>query len=176
MDIKKPDEIKKTQCFLGLGGNITNALGTPAEHIANAITTMQNHPKFSEVQASSLYESAPFGVTDQPNFVNAVVGVQTSLTAHELLNFCQSLENNAKRERLRHWGERSLDVDVLLYGDEVINTPDLTVPHAGLLKRNFVLVPLAELADKHHLNINIQGKSLDDLALSKDWEGLNLLD
>ncbi len=176
MDMNKGDEKEKTQCFLGLGSNLTNELGTPVEHIVNAIESLIKHPKISHVQMSSLYESEPFGVTDQPNFINAVVGVQTTLTAHELLSFCQLLENNAKRERLRHWGERSLDVDVLLYGNETINTPDLTVPHLGILERNFVLVPLAELAKKHHLNVKIQGKNLDNFALSRDWEGLSLLD
>lgn len=159
------------QCYLGLGGNITNELGTPAQHIANAIEALKQHPQINNVELSSLYVSEPFGVIDQPDFINAVAGLQTTLTPHELLALCQSLETTAKRERRRHWGERSLDVDVLLYGDKIIDTKDLTVPHAGMLERNFVLVPLAEL----NPNLNIQGNAIVDLPLSQDWTGLQLL-
>ena len=158
------------KCYIGLGGNIANELGTPAEHIAQAVQAFKTSPHFSNVQVSSLYQSKAFGVTDQPDFINALLGADTDLAPLELLNFCQSLETNAKRERLRHWGERSLDVDILLYGDEVIQNERLSVPHAGLFERNFVLIPLIEL-DK---NLTVNGQKLTDLAISQNWQGIEL--
>lgn len=162
---------KWVTCFIGLGGNIANELGTPAEHIATALQAFQNSPHFTNVQVSSLYQSKAFGVTDQPDFTNAVLKADTDLPPLALLDFCQSLEVSAKRQRLRHWGERSLDVDVLLYGDEIIQNERLTVPHAGLFERNFVIIPLLEL-DK---NLTINGKQLSDLPIADNWDGLEVL-
>ncbi len=156
------------QCYLGLGSNITNELGTPQEHIATAIARLADHPNIDKLRPSSLYLSKPYGVTDQPDFINAVVGLKTDLSPDELLAFCQSLETSAKRQRLRHWGERSLDVDILLYGDEMVNTDNLTIPHIEITKRNFVLVPLAEIAPE----IKIQGIPISEMPLSHDWQGL----
>ena len=87
-------------CYIGLGGNIANALGTPRQHIANAIAAFYASPHFANVTASSLYQSKAFGVTDQPDFFNAVVKVDTDLAPLALLDFCQSLESAAKRTRL----------------------------------------------------------------------------
>lgn len=156
-------------CYIGLGGNIANELGTPATHIANAITAFGDSSHFTNVKASSLYQSKAFGVTDQPDFVNAVLKADTTLAPLELLDFCQHLERTAKRERLRHWGERSLDVDILLYGDKTIQNPRLTIPHAGLFERNFVLIPLLELDD----NLSVKGQALASLDASH-WQGLKI--
>lgn len=158
-------------CYIGLGSNIANALGTPREHIANAINAFNTSPDFANVKASSLYQSKAFGVTDQPDFVNAVLKAETGLTPLALLDFCQHLEIAAKRERLRHWGERSLDVDVLLYGNETIAHKRLTVPHAGLFERNFVLIPLLELEP----NLVVNGQALADMPESQQWQGLTRL-
>ena len=157
-------------CYIGLGGNIANSLGTPEQHIANAVDAFGNSPEFTQVQVSSLYRSKAFGVTDQPDFANAVLKADTRLSALELLDFCQSLETTAKRERLRHWGERSLDVDVLLYGDENIANERLTVPHVGLFERNFVLIPLVELDNE----LTVNGQRLADLPEANNWQGLAL--
>ncbi|MBS9780127.1 MAG: 2-amino-4-hydroxy-6-hydroxymethyldihydropteridine diphosphokinase [Moraxellaceae bacterium] len=159
------------QCYLGLGSNLANELGTPKEHIATAIARLSEHANISEVKTSSFYISKAYGVTDQADFINVVVACKTNLSPHKLLDVCQSLEKQAKRERLRHWGERSLDVDILLYGNKVVNTDNLTIPHIEICKRNFVLVPLAELAP----NLKIQGKAIADMELSKSWQGLQLL-
>lgn len=154
--------------YLGLGGNIANELGNPTSHILSVVDVLKNDSHFSEVRLSSLYSSKPFGVTDQPDFVNAVLYAKTDLSPMTLLDYCQTLEKNAGRVRLRHWGERSLDVDVLLYGDEVINHDRLTVPHAGLFERNFVLVPLYEL----NPDLKIGNIYIQDLPLSQDMSGL----
>jgi len=96
---------------------------------------------------SSLYRSAPMGPQDQPDFVNAVVQLATGLSADELLDGLRGVEQAQGRTREQHWGPRTLDLDILLYGDAVIATERLQVPHPGLALRNFVLYPLAEIDD-----------------------------
>lgn len=157
--------------YLGLGGNISNELGTPIQHIFQAVANLQKNPNIANVKLSSIYRSKAFGVTDQPDFYNAVVALDTTLSPLELLDICQDLEQSAGRVRLRHWGERSLDVDVLLYGDETIQNERLTVPHAGLFERNFVVMPLLELDE----NLVVNGKKLLDLPIAKNWDGLEVL-
>ena len=158
-------------CYVGLGSNLANELGTPTDHLQQALAVMRAHEQLCEVSVSSFYASAPMGPQDQPDFVNAVAGFETTLAPYELLTFCQQLESMAKRARLRRWGERSLDVDILLYGEMQIADPILTVPHAGLSERNFVLIPLRELSP----NLTIAGKLIGDYTQSRDWTGLTLL-
>ena len=158
-------------CYVGLGSNLANELGSPVEHLQQALAVMREHEQIQDVRVSSFYASAPMGPQDQPDFVNAVAGFETTLPPFELLAFCQQLEEQAKRARIRRWGERSLDVDILLYGEAQIAEPQLTIPHAGLPERNFVLIPLRELAPE----IIVAGKSIDDYPQSKDWTGLKLL-
>ena len=165
------DNTRWITCYVGLGSNLTNELGSPTEHLQQAIASMQAHEKIRFVRASSYYASAPMGPQDQPDFVNAVVGFETTLTAFELLAFCQQLETLAKRARIRHWGERSLDVDILLYGEAKISEPQLTVPHAGLMDRNFVLIPLRELSP----NLLIADLPIGDYVQATDWTGLQRL-
>lgn len=157
-----------TQIYLGLGGNIANVLGDPVSHILAVYDAVQADERFCEAKLSSLYASKPFGVTDQPDFVNAVLSAKTCLAPLALLDFCQALENRAGRVRLRHWGERSLDVDILLYGDETIDSERLTVPHKGLFERNFVVIPLLEL----NADLCINGQRLADLPTANAWHGL----
>ena len=95
---------------------------------------------------------------------------KTRLSPLALLDFCQSLETGAGRVRLRHWGERSLDVDVLLYGDAMIDNERLIVPHKELMLRNFVLIPLLELTP----DLMVQGQALAQLPDAQDWQGLEL--
>lgn len=159
------------RCYIGLGSNLANELGSPIQHLQQALTAMRAHEDIKAVQVSSFYASAPMGPQDQPDFVNAVASLITTLTPMALLAFCQQLEQQAKRARLRRWGERSLDVDILLYAEQTIVEPQLTIPHAGLLARNFVLLPLRELAPK----LLIAGKPISSYAASADWTDLTLL-
>ncbi|WP_201615536.1 2-amino-4-hydroxy-6-hydroxymethyldihydropteridine diphosphokinase [Psychrobacter urativorans] len=159
-------------CYLGLGSNLANELGSPVEHLQQAFASLRQHEKVRNLRVSSFYASAPMGPQDQPDFVNAVVGFETTLAALDLLALCQQLEESAKRARLRHWGERSLDVDILLYGQVQIIEPQLTVPHAGLTERNFVLIPLRELAP----DIMIAQQPISRYPQSNNWEGLKLID
>ena len=156
------------RCYLGLGGNLTNELGTPSEHIHQAVAMLQARNDIHQVRLSSLYASKPMGPQDQPDFINAVVEIVTELAPLALLAVCQQLEQAAQRVRLRHWGERSLDVDLLLYGEQQVALPTLTVPHAGIRERNFVLVPLAEL----NPDLIIHGRPITEYAVSSDWSGL----
>jgi 2-amino-4-hydroxy-6-hydroxymethyldihydropteridine diphosphokinase len=100
------------------------------------------------VAASSIYETAAWGVEDQPDFLNQVLAITTTLTPDALLAACQAAEQQQGRQRALRWGARSLDVDILLFGNEVIATPTLTVPHPALPFRRFTLIPLAELASQ----------------------------
>lgn len=98
------------------------------------------------VAESRLYETAAWGREDQPAFLNQALAIQTLLRPEALLAACQAAEQRAGRQRLEHWGSRTLDVDILLFGDKIIGTPTLTVPHPRLPERRFALVPLAEIA------------------------------
>ena len=98
------------------------------------------------VAESGLYETAAWGREDQPAFLNQALAVRTGLRPEALLAACQAAEQHAGRQRLEHWGSRTLDVDILFFGDEIIAAPTLTVPHPRLPERRFALVPLAEIA------------------------------
>jgi 2-amino-4-hydroxy-6-hydroxymethyldihydropteridine diphosphokinase len=129
------------RAYLGIGTN----LGDRLAFLQDAVDGLAATPGVTVSAVSPVYETDPVGGPEQPDFFNAVVGVDTTLTPHELLAECQRLEQEAHRVRKEHWGPRTLDVDVLLYGDERIDTPDLVVPHPRAAERAFVLVPLADL-------------------------------
>ena len=131
-----------TRCYLGLGSN----LDEPIQQVRQTIAQLAALPACRLIAASGLYASAPIGPQDQPDFINAVVAIEAELAPLALLDVAQALEQQAGRKRLRHWGERTLDVDVLLYGEETIDLPRLKVPHPEMTQRAFVLRPLAELA------------------------------
>ena len=129
-----------TNVFLGIGGN----LGERRVMLRAAVAEIRG--VLDNVRVSSLYETAAWGVTDQPAFLNAVVRGRTSLPPLELLDALQAIENELGRVRGRRWGARLIDIDILLYGAEVIDEPRLTVPHPLMTQRGFVLRPLADLA------------------------------
>ena len=129
-----------TNVFLGLGGN----LGDRRETMRSAVEAIRE--VIDHVRVSSLYESAAWGVTDQPAFLNAVVRGRTSLKPLDLLDAMQAIENDLGRVREQHWGPRLIDIDILLYGSAVIDEPRLQVPHRYMTQRGFVLRPLADLA------------------------------
>lgn len=96
---------------------------------------------------SPFYETTPVGMSDQPNFYNAVLRLSTTLSPHDLLKALQNIEDNVfKRKRTVKWGPRNIDLDILLYGDQIVNTAELTVPHPQMSKRRFVLQPLCDLS------------------------------
>ena len=128
--------------YIGLGSN----LDQPLDHVEQAFSTLAQHKHLRNARISPLYQSKPVGPQDQPDFINAVAHAQTQLGPHDVLDLLQSIEQQHGRKRLRHWGERSLDCDLLLYGNANIHTPRLTVPHAHMHERSFVLYPLADLS------------------------------
>ena len=129
--------------YVGIGSNLDG----PANQVKDAIGLLGEVPGIRLVAASSLYRSGAFGGIEQPDFVNAVVAVLTTLTPGELLAELQAIESRQGRERdeLR-WGPRVIDLDLLVYSAEKIDASELTLPHPGIGERNFVLLPLAEIA------------------------------
>jgi len=127
---------------IGFGSNLDD----PPQHIEKAIKMLGDLAD-TEVEArSSMYRSAPFGPVEQPDFVNAVVALSTSYGARELLAQLKNIEHDMGREPAVRWGPRIIDLDLLVYGDLVIDEPGLIVPHPGIAERNFVLLPLREIA------------------------------
>lgn len=131
-----------TDAFIGLGSN----LGDSVALLCEARATLASLPQTRLIAVSPLYRSAPIGPQDQPDFFNAVVRIDTRLDPSSLLVALQKIEQQAGRVRLRHWGERTLDLDILLYGNQRIDHPDLQVPHPRLHQRAFVLKPLLDIA------------------------------
>lgn len=125
---------------IGLGSNVGDRLAA----LRSAVALLAEHGTIERV--SSVYETAPVGVVDQPPFLNACVALATALSARELLARTRAVEHALGRVERRRWGPREIDVDILLCGDLVVAEPDLAVPHPRMTDRAFVLVPLAEIA------------------------------
>ena len=134
--------MSRTTCYLGLGTN----LGSRDKNLAQAVKGLDAGPELMVLRTSGIYETAPWGLTDQPNFLNMVAEVETTLPPRRLLDHVKRLESELGREPGPRLGPRLIDVDILLYGDLVMDEPHLTIPHASLHLRAFALVPLAELA------------------------------
>ena len=132
----------KIQAFIGLGAN----LGEPESQVRGAIAALGSLPRTRLLASSSLYRSAPVGVGAQADFVNAVAKLETELAPRELLEELITLEARFGRERPFPGAPRTLDLDLLLYGDRVVEEPGLVVPHPRMHERAFVLLPLAEIA------------------------------
>lgn len=128
--------------YIGLGSN----LAEPAMQVRRACEALGQLPESRLLACSSLYSSPPMGPPDQPDYINAVAALETPLSPHDLLAELQAIEQAQGRVRERRWGARTLDLDLLLYGDRQIDDQQLTVPHVGLPERAFVLYPLQEIA------------------------------
>lgn len=138
------DDAATAQAFLAFGGNIGNVRAT----FERAIAMLCDGKAVRLAARSSDYRTPPWGVVDQPPFINAVIAVTTSLSPRDLFARATRCERALGRERKyeRRWGPRAIDIDLLVYGDLTLDAPDLTLPHPRLLERAFVLVPLAEIA------------------------------
>jgi 2-amino-4-hydroxy-6-hydroxymethyldihydropteridine diphosphokinase len=130
---------------IGLGSN----LGDRRRTLESALAMLDASPSIEVTACSGFIETAPVGPVEQPRFMNAAATVRTTLAARELMAVCLSIESTHGRRRSpsERWGPRTLDLDVLLYGDRTIDEPGLTVPHPRLVERPFALIPLAEIAD-----------------------------
>ena len=131
-----------TLAYLGLGTN----LGDRESYLAQALKELGGLPTMEIGAVSSIYETAPVGLTDQPDFLNLVVSVRTTLSPRELMDALLNIENKMGRVRTVRWGPRVIDLDLLLFGDVRVGVPGLSVPHPRLRERSFVLIPLAEIA------------------------------
>ena len=147
---------------VGFGGN----LGRPDVAFEQALRHLDGNPAIRVLAVSGLYRSAPWGEPDQPDFLNGVAIVLTRLSPDELLGVLRQEERRAGRRPDRRWGPRSLDLDLLWYGDVVRDGPELTVPHPRLPERSFVLEPLAEVAPawRHPATGASAGEMLDELG------------
>lgn len=139
--------------YIGMGSN----LGDSAQILKEAVAQLAT---LGTVSVSRLYQSPPMGPQDQPNYHNAVARLVTDLEPLLLLDELQRFELESGRVRLRHWGERTLDLDILLYGEKNIINDRLTVPHVGILERDFVVIPLLDLDAELQIN-GIALRSLD---------------
>ena len=159
--------------YIGLGSN----LDTPKQQLTSAIQALKNLPGSVWGIVSSFYLSKPMGPQDQPDYINAVAMIKTELTPHQLLDELQEIENQQGRVRKQRWGARTLDLDVLLYGQQFISDERLQVPHPGIAERNFVLFPLAEIAEDLHIPIDeVNSVALSKLCANSNHDGLTRLD
>lgn len=157
------------RCYIGLGANLDD----PLAQLQNAIQALKQIPDITVVAVSGFYGSKPMGPQDQPDYINAVAAIDTALTAEQLLDALQKVEQQHGRKRkAERWGPRTLDLDILLYGDQVIATERLTVPHYGLRVREFVLYPLYEIAPQLNLP---DGTVLSSLLAQVSQNGLQKL-
>ncbi|RJG10495.1 2-amino-4-hydroxy-6-hydroxymethyldihydropteridine diphosphokinase [Pseudomonas cavernicola] len=155
--------------YIGLGSN----LAEPLEQLRGALNALAQIPQSQLVDVSSFYVSDPLGPPEQPRYVNAVAALDTTLTPLELLDALQAIELNQGRQRkAERWGPRTLDLDILLFGQRLLDEPRLKVPHYHMHARPFVLYPLAELAPELQL---ADGRRLSELLSACPCEGLERL-
>ncbi len=128
--------------YIGIGSNLVS----PTENCLKAVQRLNAHADLNVVARSSLYQSEPFGITDQDWFVNSVAQITTSLSPEELLRACLSIEQAMGRTRTKKWGPRIIDLDILFYDDLILKQEELEIPHPGIAERSFVLAPMNEIA------------------------------
>lgn len=155
-----PTTSTESLAYLGLGSN----MGEREAQISTALDALDRLPDTKVLRKSPLYESKPWGKTDQPDFLNMVAEISTRLAPHTLLSHCQNIEKGQGREDGEKWGPRPIDVDILLFGDRRIRTATLVLPHARMWERHFVLRPLADLLPNL---VSPDGTPLDQM-LQKD--------
>lgn len=131
-----------TRVFIALGSNLND----PPARLREAARRLGAHPHISGLRLSPLYGSDPVGIVDQPRFVNGAVELQTSLAPLELLDLCQDIENQMGRVRTLRWGPRTIDLDLILFGNLELKDPRLELPHPRWLERAFVVRPVLDLA------------------------------
>lgn len=134
--------MQAVDAYIGLGSNLSD----PKQQVVTALQELNSITETSLVEASSLYVSKPMGPSDQPDYINAVAKISTSLAPQALLAELQAIEQTHQRQRKdERWGPRTLDLDIILFADEQIDTKTLQIPHYGVAEREFVLIPLQEL-------------------------------
>lgn len=158
------------QVFVALGAN----LAQPLAQLQSAVAALQAMDDCHNLVVSPFYRSTPMGDVVQPDYINAVVGFSTSLSPLALLDALQAIENNQGRVRIERWGPRTLDLDLLLYGEQCIDEPRLTVPHYGMKQRSFVLIPLADIAPDLVLPCHTPVMGLIDAKMQTELQQISL--
>ena len=141
-----------SRAYLGLGTN----MGDRLDYLMKACEMLEESEYITSIKKSNLYETKAWGYTDQADFLNICVEIETSLSPYELLDLCQDIENKLDRVRVIRWGPRTIDVDVLFYDDVISTDEKLLIPHPRIKDRAFVLVPLMDL----NQDLTIEGKSI----------------
>lgn len=168
-DITKPSSVSS---YIGLGSN----LNQPVDQLNAAKKSLASTPGIEIIACSSMYQSKAFTLDEEPqnDYINAVLQLQTTLDAEPLLDILQTIENKQGRTRDKRWGARTLDLDIILYAEQLIQTSRLTVPHKEMHKRKFVLLPLQEVSPDLHIpgkdNLKTLLKNVDDQKLKKVGE------
>ncbi|MBM7856027.1 2-amino-4-hydroxy-6-hydroxymethyldihydropteridine diphosphokinase [Desulfohalotomaculum tongense] len=143
--------------YIGIGSN----MGDKSFYINKALDLLHSPPEIKVVKVAPLYRTAPVGYTEQDWFLNTVAQLETVISPQKLLHQLQQIENKLGRERKIRWGPRTIDLDLLIYGDVTLTTPDLTLPHPRMTERAFVMVPLADISPTMAM---IGGKTAEELA------------
>ena len=133
--------------YIGLGSN----LGQPLKQLKTALDTISVHSQIRLIEHSSFYQTKPYGGVEQNDFVNAVAALLTTFSAEDLLSALLQIELEQGRERIKHWGPRTLDLDLLVYSDQTSDNDFLRLPHPEISKREFVLLPLCEIAPELYI-------------------------
>lgn len=155
---------KSVTAYIGIGGNV----GDVFENMKSALNLLNDHSSISVNRISRVYKTPPWGIEDQDWFLNACVSVETNLTAQELLQSCLEVEVALKRIREIRWGPRTIDLDILVFGEENIAHDNLQVPHPRMHERAFVLMPMADIAPDLFLN----GKTISQWLEAIDTTGI----
>lgn len=163
-----PDSSDTITAYLGLGGNI----GDPRAAMASALAMLDQHPDCRVSAVSRLYRTPPWGKTDQDWFFNAGAAVETSLPPTTLLGLALGIEQVSKRVRAERWGPRTLDIDILVFGDLAMRSEQLTIPHPRMTERAFVLMPLADIAPE----LVVGERAVRDWLADVDAAGIEVAD
>lgn len=157
-----------TRVYIALGSNLAD----PLHQVQAALNALDAIPGSQRVATSSLYRTPPYGPADRPDYLNAVIALETSLEAADLLDHTQRIELEQGRVRKdERWGPRTLDLDILLFGQQIIDTPRLTVPHYDMHRRAFMLLPLNEIAPDCRLP---DGRTVSELLAALDCREISL--
>ena len=159
----------KNIAYIAVGSNI----GERFDYISSAVMLVHRHEKVEVVNTSSIYETDPIGYTDQEPFLNLVIKVKTELKAQELLETIHDIEGMLGRKREIRWGPRTLDLDILLYNQDNIESETLTIPHPRMQERAFVMIPLLEISKDINLPTTVCRNSIPDKEGVRIWKRKN---
>lgn len=166
-----------TTCFIGLGSNLASVTNQPKQQLISAKNAIDVLTDCQVINCSSIYQSKALTLDDEPqdDYCNAVIQVETQLSAESLLDALQAIETQQGRIREKRWGARTIDLDILLYGDKLIHTQRLVVPHPEMLNRDFVLIPLYQIAPDTRIADDSGNKTLKEIVAKYSDTSLKLV-